>query len=137
MHNKRTKPLLLHKLQCLRSCRLEQNCQTFNKKWNDHKNHNAGANYQFYLTDDPLTWERTLNPDANWYDQETTRMKPQQPHQEQPTQRYPPPREQEGEWHTVKRQSKPHNANCQNPNTVPLGGQTRIMDIWNQQPQTQ
>jgi hypothetical protein len=112
-------------------------CLTFNKKWNDHKNCNAEANYQFYLTDDPLTWERTPNPDADWYDQEATRMKPQHPQQEQPTQRYPPPREWEGEWRIVERQSKPHNTIHQNPNTVPLGGQTRITDIWNQQLQSQ
>jgi gas vesicle protein len=104
-------------------------CPSFKSKWEAHKRRNEDAKYRFYITEDPLTWETQTDKD-----QELNEV-PEQAHrhsaQQQSQPRYPPPRDRSDEWQTVNRQRNAQQArNTQNPNLVPIGGQSRIPDTW-------
>jgi hypothetical protein len=104
-----------------------RDCPTFIKKWQAHKSRNDDANYRFFPTDDPNTWETVNNHHME-------DLKAQPYHQDpQEIQRHPPPQNEPQEWQTVhhrKPTQKVSTKHKENANRIPLGTQSRLTDAW-------
>jgi hypothetical protein len=109
-----------------------QVCLTFLSKWDTHKRCNDKSKYWFYLTEDPLTWEKIDEQPNEWeeYQQEdkTNRIAPT-------NQNFPQPQQNRTKdaRPTKARSNQPQPQHPRFPNNIPLGSQSRLTDMWTQQ----
>jgi len=109
-----------------------RNCPTFVEKWESYKNRSNDANYRYFPTEDPLTWETTSSNDVQhnaqpteeaWFQPETDLNTHGNHGQQQ--------RQEGGRKHTNHRHTKQQNLNTKpNPNRIPLGSQGCLTDNW-------
>jgi hypothetical protein len=102
-------------------------CPTFKAKWEAHKKRNDEAQYIYFPTEDPTTWE------TNKYTQGQLEPEPDQDRQQQhQTQEQPLPPIHEEDW-TAAPPCRPNNKVKQQrttSNRIPLGTQSRLTDTW-------
>jgi hypothetical protein len=106
-------------------------CPTFLGKWEAHKKRNGESMYRYYPTEDPLMWEKVNEPIDELTEPQTENNIPYIPRPNlRPLPLPPRPNRPDGPRLTNYRTTHQPQSRFPNLNTIPLGSQLRLTDMW-------